>query len=140
MWDITYREVILHSDNEWVAFEADHWPPLLRLVTAYGLDRGPYALPRYGVEKAVSEADSKRLVKCLRNALDDIPDEDCQIHHRNEPSSYTTSPHEWFSGVGKTYLTGVSDFIDGRAFSLQLTQPGTTFIEQGIVQQPFATY
>ncbi len=133
MKDICDREVLLNRDGQWLALEGDYWLPLLRLLRAYGLEPDTYEPPPPGGRNYVNSGATKRLVACLTSALDDIPREDLWPHHRHEPDPWTAPPHEYFSSVGVSYLTNLLDFVGTGDFFIEVSEPGTAYIELGVV-------
>lgn len=134
MNDICEREVLLNRDGQWLALEGDYWIPLLRLLRAYGLEPDAYEPPSPGGRNYVNADATRELVACLTKALDDIPREDLWRHHRHEPDPSVAPPHEYFSGVGLTYLTNLMEFVGTGGFFLEVTEPGTDFSVLGVVR------
>ena len=132
MNDVIDREILLHRKGQWLALESDYWLAMLRLIWAYGLDPDPFRPPPSGC-KVVSADASKQLIACLENSLDDIPDYDLWRHYGNEPDPVTTPPHEYFSGGGTTYLIGLTEFVGGGRFSIEVTEPKTEYCFLGAV-------
>lgn len=129
--DLYDREVLIYNGRAWLALECDYWVAVLRLIRVYGLEPTQYALPLPGNRTIVSSNEARELRHCLVKSLDDIPNEDLWRHYKNEPDADTTPPHEFFSGVGVSYIQTLLDFISDYDFVIEISEPGTNYRFQG---------
>ena len=120
-------EILLYNQCEWLALEREYWTALLRLIRVYGLDPHSYSAPAPHHVRFINSAASARLVECLTNAMEDVPGVDLWHIYGNTPDPATTPPHEFFSGCGVSYLEALIDFVAPRAFSIEVTEPGTEY-------------
>lgn len=68
----------------------------------------------------------KQLAASVNKALDDIPN-DLWLYHGNDPDPRTTSPHEFFSGVGVSYFESLLNFVGNEEVFIELSDPGSEY-------------